>query len=263
MNAPSRPPLKTLALTIIVRRCWTIGDSASITLIRHHVPVGPSGGDPVVKLSRPSHYMLFGVFLLVVFAATFQATQSFVHAGEQDLPMLNSPEDIDPIRVTPIETPGLPEEPVLLPDLAITQIEARECIPTEPTRPGGTLTFDVENLGPGRTGGFRLFIETTVENTDTGVSLLVARDHYIENLAPGERRTFTVGYAFPLQDLDPVGPLWTNEPVPGSYSITTTIDRPTGEELAFLGPAGVIVETDDETNNVAHLRTNGTAQGIC
>lgn len=209
----------------------------------------------MVLLSRPLHFLLFGASLVGLFAGAFHVTRDVLNSDpvmEQMERIILPPEPLPPIP---------PEEPKTFPDLVISNLATRECLTTDPmNQRGGTLTVTVKNQGEAATGGFRIYVELQVENTQSGVSFFISQNYWEENLTVGDERTYALSYAFPIRQVDPVGPITVNEPVPGSYRLHVTVDKP--RALEFLG-SEFVLEESDETNNAADTQTGGTASGLC
>jgi hypothetical protein len=213
------------------------------------------GSARLVALSRPHHYVLFGLFLVALFAGTFRVTQAMVPAPAPEevasLPLLVETELPEPLPAA---------EPEPRPDLVVASLSARECFSSSPQRPGGLLTITVRNAGEGPVRGSKLFAGLEVRNVDAGGSLAVERGVWIERLGAGEEVRFQIPYGFPVREAPVLGTVSASQPVPGSYRLSVILDHPS--TLPVLGDVGVVEETDEQ-NNRAEARTTGIADGLC
>lgn len=210
----------------------------------------PSG---LLALSRPGHYLLFGLFLAGLFVTTFRVTQAMVDPEPAEDP-------IEPLELTLPDLPLAAAKPKPLPDLVFAEMIARECVSTDPGRPGGLLTLTVRNDGKGTARGFALFATLDVENLESGASQRVEVDHWVQRLPPGDEVTLELAYGFPVRESPLMGPVVLAQPVPGSYRLEVTLDRPSF--LPTLGEVGVL-EEGDESNNTDEMKTSGAASGLC
>lgn len=186
---------------------------------------------------------------------TFQVAGAVkrAHAEEASPPQL--------VEFTPHETLiGTPPEegPAERPNLSVGVLSVRECLSADAARPGGTLVIPVRNTGAGRTGGFRLYIGVTLARPSTGASSTQESQFWISNLAPQQDATFEVPFSYPLHAGNPQ--VASGVPLPGPYDATARLDNP--RALDFLGPEGVIVESD-ESDNAASTSVAGMPVGAC
>ena len=210
-------------------------------------------------MRRPAHYAYFAAFCAVLFFGTFHVAGAVVrsNAGTTDeLPDVG-PAPVERIGLLP--PPEAPEAPPELPNLYVAALTASECLSSDPlTASGGTLDVLVRNDGRGRTGGFRLYIGTTTIRASTGASSTSEGQFWVTSLAPQEERVFTVGFSYPVHQGGVT--VAAAEPLPGPYEVTASLDQPS--ELGFLGPDGVLQESN-EADNARTTSASGMPAGTC
>lgn len=144
-----------------------------------------------------------------------------------------------------------------LPDLTIRVESHYECVATDGGLPGWA-TVRVVNAGPGATGGFLAWIETTVTNTVDGSQSKHRFDQWQADLGAGSALEFDLRYGFPTPASATTIPA---TPLAGSWTVAVTVDLPS-DEMSFFGEEGILPEAS-ESNNRAEYATNGIASGAC